>query len=101
VQHRPTHIAADLSGLFEVDDAVRVHPLASADSGAEAGGWRVSRGQAGLELSGDGDPIVALRLLCAVTWAAEPATATPGSEKVTASSASAAEALRRLGLADG
>jgi hypothetical protein len=101
-----------------VDDAVRVPKLAPADDGAEAGGWRVSRRKAGLELAGDGDPTVALRLLCAVIWSADPATgqaatsqagsgraepegATPRSEKVTASSASAAEALRRLGLADG
>ena len=77
--HRPTHLAADLSGLFTVD------------SGTE--GWRVRRHEAGLELAGDGTPIAALRALCAAAWAGD---APPAA--VTAGSPGALAALRELGL---
>ncbi len=89
---RPTHVAADLSGLFEVDDAVRVPRLDDGCDGAEAGGWRVTRQTAGLELSGAGEAMAALRLLCAVAWAGGPVA------KATADSPEAAEALSHLGL---
>jgi glycerol 3-phosphatase-2 len=89
---RPSHIATDLSGLFEVGDAVRVPRLEDGRDGAEADGWRVTRRDAGVELAGSGEALPALRLLCAVAWAGGPA------REVTADSAAAAEALRRLGL---
>ncbi|MEJ3748042.1 HAD-IIA family hydrolase [Actinomycetes bacterium KLBMP 9797] len=56
-ERRPTYVAADLSGLFEVDDAVRV-PVEA------AGGWQVADGR----LSGTGSALDALRLLCGVAW---------------------------------
>jgi HAD superfamily hydrolase (TIGR01450 family) len=91
-ERRPTHVATDLSGLFDVDDAVRVPRLADGHDGAEADGWRVTRRDAGVELAGSGEALAALRLLCAVAWAGQPA------ERVTAGSAAAADVLRRLGL---
>jgi HAD superfamily hydrolase (TIGR01450 family) len=85
---RPTHVAADLSGLFDVDGALRV-PVPS----GEVGGWRVTRTGAGrLEVTGDGDALDLLRLLCGAAWA-EPAT-----PRVTAGSPAAAAALRGLDL---
>ena len=60
---RPTFVAADLSGLFRPAGESRV-PLDTAD----AGGWRVTRDGESATLAGDGDPVVALRLLCGVTW---------------------------------
>jgi hypothetical protein len=64
---RPTHLAADLSGLFDVDDAVRVP-----SSGSEAGGWRlVPDGDGVLALAGEGDVVDAVRLLCRAVWAPE------------------------------
>ncbi|MBX6357108.1 MAG: HAD-IIA family hydrolase [Micromonosporaceae bacterium] len=89
---RPSHLAADLSGLFEVDEAVRVPSLDDGSDGAEAGGWRVTRREAGLALAGSGQALPALRLLCAVAWAGEPV------QRVTADSPAAAEVLRRLAL---
>ncbi|GID29995.1 HAD-IIA family hydrolase [Paractinoplanes brasiliensis] len=60
---RPTFVAADLSGLFRpAEDAAL--PLRA----GEAGGWRVSRDGGSATLDGSGDPVVALRLLCAATW---------------------------------
>jgi len=53
---RPTYVAADLYGLFTVDDA--------------GSAWKVSEPESGvLQLAGHGDPVAALRALCAVTWA--------------------------------
>jgi HAD superfamily hydrolase (TIGR01450 family) len=114
---RPTHVATDLSGLFEVDDAVRVPRLEKSGGGAEAGGWRVTRQGAGLELTGSGESMPALRLLSAMAWAdgepeaaAEqaPAAGWPLADrqapaggqavKLTAGSPAAAEVLRRLEL---
>ncbi|MBL7261531.1 HAD-IIA family hydrolase [Paractinoplanes lichenicola] len=70
---RPTFVAADLSGLFRPAAEAAV-PL-RAD---EAGGWRVSRDGDSATLDGSGDPVVALRLLCAVTWDGVPVTAVDG-----------------------
>ncbi|MCY1137948.1 HAD-IIA family hydrolase [Actinoplanes sp. Pm04-4] len=64
---RPTYVASDLSGLFGPADEVRV-PL-EAD---EAGGWRLTRDGDTAKLDGSGDPVVALRLLCAATWSGVP-----------------------------
>jgi ribonucleotide monophosphatase NagD (HAD superfamily) len=76
---RPTHLAADLAGLF------------IADPGPED--WRVRRHEAGLELDGTGSPVAALRALCALAWSGpEPPAA------VTAGSPAALDALRALGI---
>ncbi|WP_250009677.1 HAD-IIA family hydrolase [Actinoplanes sp. M2I2] len=66
---RPTFVAADLSGLFRPAEEAAV-PL-TAD---EAGGWRVAREGETVTLDGAGDPVVALRLLCAATWNGVPST---------------------------
>jgi HAD superfamily hydrolase (TIGR01450 family) len=89
---RPTHVATDLSGLFEVDEAVRVRTLEPGADGAEAGGWRVTRRDAGLELTGSGESLAALRLLCAAAWTDGPA------PRMSGASAPAADVLRRLGI---
>ena len=75
---RPTFIAADLTGLFTVDTST--------------GGWRVRREDSGLELTGDGSPVEALRALCAQAWdGGWPATISAGDTR-------AEEALRVLRL---
>ena len=66
---RPTFVSADLSGLFTSADESRL-PLEA----AEADGWRVTRDAGTATLSGAGDPVVALRLLCAATWDGVPVT---------------------------
>jgi glycerol 3-phosphatase-2 len=87
-RQRPTFVATDLSGLFTVDDAVRI---AEADG---LGGWRVDRSQSGLLLAGEGNPIDALRALCAAAWSGEATTAL----KVVAADPGAQRALEALGL---
>jgi len=62
-ERRPSYVAADLGGLFRPAGDARL-PL---DEPA-AGGWRVSRDGDRARLDGDGDPVVALRLLCGLTW---------------------------------
>ncbi len=62
-QRRPSFVAADLSGLFRSADDARV-PLMLSD----AGGWRVTRDGERATFTGSGDPVLALRLLCGVTW---------------------------------
>jgi glycerol 3-phosphatase-2 len=64
VRRRPTFVAADVSGLFAPEDAVRV-PLKGTD---EAGGWRIVRDGDRVRLDGAGDPVDALRLLCGAVW---------------------------------
>jgi hypothetical protein len=66
---RPTYVAADLSGLFRPADESRV-PLGA----TEAGGWHLTREAASATLSGSGDPVTALRLLCGATWDGVPLT---------------------------
>lgn len=69
-ERRPRFVAADLSGLFRPAAEAEL-PLAG---GAEAGGWRVTRDGDKATLAGAGDPVVALRLLCGVTWDGVPVT---------------------------
>jgi HAD superfamily hydrolase (TIGR01450 family) len=62
-ERRPTYVAADLSGLFRpAADAVVPAPAGELD------GWRLDRKDASATLSGSGDPVAALRLLCGATW---------------------------------
>ncbi|GAA1018322.1 haloacid dehalogenase [Acrocarpospora pleiomorpha] len=63
--HRPTHIAADLSGLHA--PAADIHR-----SGGEwsCESWTASWRDGRLHLTGAGAPIDALRAACAATWAA-------------------------------
>ena len=62
-KRRPTHVSADLSGLFVADDAARVPVKAEA-----LGGWRVARDAEVVRLEGAGTPVDALRLLTGVVW---------------------------------
>jgi glycerol-1-phosphatase len=93
--HRPDYLAADLHGLLTPHPEVR---------DGRVGGWTARRSDTKLELAGAGDPIDALRALCAVAWSADPATdrgtrdAQPP-EHVEAVGEAAAEALGKLGLA--
>ncbi|GAA0811787.1 HAD-IIA family hydrolase [Spirilliplanes yamanashiensis] len=56
---RPTHVAADLAGLFAAEESVRV------PASGEHGGWRLT---AEGVLEGEGDPVAALRLAVGATW---------------------------------
>jgi HAD superfamily hydrolase (TIGR01450 family) len=84
---RPTYVASDLSGLFTVEDAAPLH------SGGGTGDWAVHRTPKGLELSGTGTDLDALRALCVAAWSHVDGAG------VTAAGDPAAGALRRLGLA--
>lgn len=69
-ERRPTYVAADLSALFRPADESKLPLLAD-----ESGGWRLAREGDKVTLSGAGDPVTALRLLCAATWDGVPTTA--------------------------
>ena len=94
---RPTHVAADLSGLSTTDDASRV-PDWEADE-ARAGGWRVRSVGDRLVLSGAGEPLDALRALAAAAWANADPAGTSGSKidsepRIDSEGEAAAAALR-------
>ncbi len=73
---RPTHVAADLAGLFAPEESVRI----PAAGGVE--GWRWS---APGVLEGEGDPVAALRLVAGATWdGLDPAALRGGSPAATA-----------------
>jgi ribonucleotide monophosphatase NagD (HAD superfamily) len=59
-QQRPTYVAASVRGLLEVQPA----PRREGDAWT-CGGWRV---EPGLQLTGGGDDLDALRALCAAAW---------------------------------
>jgi glycerol 3-phosphatase-2 len=83
---RPDLIGADMSALGRPVDELAPGPRP---------GWDVrGTGTGGLELTGDGDALDALRVLCAVHWAAG-----GGPVQVTPGGAGAARALGTLGLA--
>jgi glycerol 3-phosphatase-2 len=84
-ERRPTFVSADLSGLFRPADQARV-------PATEAGGWQLSRDGDRAVLSGAGDPVDALRLLCGVTWDGVPV------GNLTADSGAATELFRSWGL---
>ncbi|WP_214107330.1 HAD-IIA family hydrolase [Acrocarpospora catenulata] len=64
-QHRPTHIAADLSGLH-----APAAEVGQAGDGWHCGGWTAAWAEHRLVLTGDGVPMDALRAACAATWSA-------------------------------
>ncbi|MEU7957072.1 HAD-IIA family hydrolase [Micromonospora humida] len=63
-QRRPTHVAADLAGLFDPTAVVRV------PGAPQAGGWSAVVVDGAVELSGAGRPLDAVAVLCAVAWEA-------------------------------
>ncbi|GAA1512814.1 HAD hydrolase-like protein [Sphaerisporangium rubeum] len=65
-EHRPTHIAADLSGLYDPPAPV-TEPAADKGSWTRDG-WTASWDGERLHLSGDGDPVDGLRTACAAAW---------------------------------
>jgi glycerol-1-phosphatase len=79
---RPTYVADDLAGLFDVDPE-------SVD------GWRVTREGDRLRLEGSGPAVAALRLLCAYAWSAE---AWSGVEPGSPEAKAALEALEALAV---
>jgi ribonucleotide monophosphatase NagD (HAD superfamily) len=81
---RPTYLAADLDGLFDADPEGR-------------GAWRVGTAGSAAVLRGHGEPIEALRALCAAVWATTDAVV----PAVRADGPAAREALAALGLATG
>jgi glycerol 3-phosphatase-2 len=90
--YRPTWLAADLGGLFEPAGVIDLRSL-SAPSGEEDG-WRTTTEGGLLRLEGAGQPLAALRALCAAAWAASrPLRLRP-------ESATAATVLRQLGLVE-
>jgi HAD superfamily hydrolase (TIGR01450 family) len=64
VERRPTHVAADLAGLFAADVDTRV----GSGSGDVAEGWRLVREGSVVELDGAGAAVHALRLLVGAVW---------------------------------
>lgn len=85
-RRRPDLIAADLEDLTR--DPAELAP-------GPRDGWAVERSPDGWMLAGDGDPVDALRALCAARWAdgEGPATVTPGDDGGT-------RALEHLRLSD-
>jgi glycerol-1-phosphatase len=59
---RPTYVSADLTGLLAAPSQTKIYDSDSCE------GWKVRRNGDRLELEGDGDPMDALRALCAVAW---------------------------------
>ena len=84
---RPDYVGADLEALEQ--DPEELAP-------GSRPGWTVNGAGKGLTLSGSGDPLDALRALCAHHWSAG-----GGAVSVTAEGDDAAAALRTLGLPDG
>jgi glycerol-1-phosphatase len=83
---RPDYVGADL-GAFDLDpDTLAV---------GSGPGWTVEGGADGLVLSGSGDPLDALRVLCVRHWDTG-----GGPPRVRADGGDAASALRVLGLRD-
>jgi glycerol-1-phosphatase len=64
---RPSYLARDLSGLLTP------HPrVTGAGGGFRCGGWHAGWQAPGrLALDGDGDPMDALRAICAAAWSAD------------------------------
>jgi glycerol-1-phosphatase len=87
-QRRPSYVAADLSGLFEVDGVVR---LAAGGGQRGKSGWSVAGEPP--QLTGDGPVLQALAALCAAAWTSRAVRVRPGSDRARA-------VLRDLGLAD-
>lgn len=88
-RHRPTYLAADLSGLLVAHPAVD-----PAGEGFRCGGWTVTRRGNGVDIAGAGDPCDGLRALCACCW-----TAADAGEPVEADAAG--DAAGRIGLPAG
>jgi glycerol 3-phosphatase-2 len=85
-EQRPSHVAADLRGLFAADGWVRVPGTPD--------GWSVRRHELGVELTGEGSALTALAALCAAAW--DDTGLDP--EGITGGTPAAAAALRTLGL---
>ncbi|HEX5596082.1 MAG TPA: HAD-IIA family hydrolase [Micromonosporaceae bacterium] len=90
---RPTYVASDLQGLFEVGAVLDVPGEGEVPGGVDLEDWQVIDDGGDLRLTGAGGVLDALRVLCRATWSGRwPAGA------VTAGSAEADAVLRELGL---
>jgi HAD superfamily hydrolase (TIGR01450 family) len=87
---RPTYVARDLNGLFDVAGAVRVPSVSS--GGAAGDGWQVTGDAANAQLTGAGRSLDALAVLCSAAWSGRVV------GPVSAGSHPARAALRDLGL---
>jgi HAD superfamily hydrolase (TIGR01450 family) len=65
-EHRPTYLAATLDALLEPYPDVILE-----DDGARCRGWTARWQSAAITLAGDGDPVDALRAVCAAAWSRE------------------------------
>ena len=79
-ERRPTYVAEDLAGLFDDMETLAIT--------AEGTGWQVTDGR----LDGHGDPIAALRAICAAAWSGTDVTGIRGAND------EADAALRELSL---
>lgn len=84
-QHRPTYLGADLGALLYAHPEARQLP-----SGWTCQSWSVAAGDV-LSLSGSGEPLDALRALCAAAWSS-------GIASVAAADTSAKQALETLAV---
>jgi ribonucleotide monophosphatase NagD (HAD superfamily) len=85
---RPTFVARDLNGLL----TPHPEPEPLPGKAVRCGGWTVEVAGAAARLAGEGDPLDALRALCAAAWRSA------GSPVPTADGEPAARALAELGL---
>jgi hypothetical protein len=94
---RPTYLAAGLDGLLVP------HPAPRPDAGGwTCAGWTAGGrpdGEVRLVLDGSGDPLDALRALCAAAWSTGAAGRTGSAGAVRPAGAAAKAALDRLDLA--
>jgi HAD superfamily hydrolase (TIGR01450 family) len=89
VEHRPTFLAADLTGLVDTQPDVERDGLTTRCAGWTASADQ-SAGRVAIRVDGDGRPIDGLRAVLTAAWAARDAGA---------AAADASPALRRLGFA--
>ena len=89
VEHRPTYLAADLTGLVDVQPGIE-----GDGRSVQCGGWTASAdqlaGHAAISVDGEGRAVDGLRAVLTAAWAAR---------DTTASSVDASAALQRLGFA--
>lgn len=89
--HRPRYLATDLDGLLAP------YPLVEANGdGARCRAWTVTSAGNGWRLAGSGEPVDALRALCAAHWSS--GGQAPRAVRIAAASSDAATAIEQLGL---
>ncbi|GAB2920632.1 HAD-IIA family hydrolase [Micromonospora polyrhachis] len=87
---RPTYVAHDLGGLFDLAGVVRLPSSPEYSAERYTNGWRIAGGDGARQLTGEGSALDALALLCAEAWG--------GGEPVRGGGEAAREVLREFGL---